>query len=212
MGAGTRHPLVDEQGRIVRVVNVFVDIIADRKRRQTHSLLEAATRELARSLDWEATIQKVATLAVPDMADWCAVDLLEPDGSLEIIAIADLDPTKVEWAREILRRFRPRPADPSAVANVVRTRTSEMVPEVTQAMVDGADIDPEFRDVVDRLQLSSVMYVPLIAGDRTLGALTMVWADPGTTTPRRIVASPKISRPGLPSPSTMRGCIARGTK
>jgi PAS domain S-box-containing protein len=173
-------PLFDSRGQVRHVVNVFVDITADRARRQAESFLADATNELARSLNWEATIQRVARLAVPVMADWCTVDVLEPDGSLSLIAVAHVDPAKVEWARELRRRFPPDATDTSGVAHVVRTGVSELIPEVTQKLIDAANIpDPELLDVIERLHLSSVMYVPLIARGRTLGALTMVWAESG---------------------------------
>lgn len=173
-------PLFDSRGQVRHVVNVFVDITADRARRQAESFLADATNELARSLNWESTIERVARLAVPVMADWCTVDVLEPDGSLSLIAVAHVDPAKVEWARELRRRFPPDATDTSGVAHVVRTGVSELVPEVTHELIDAANIpDPELLDVIERLHLSSVMYIPLIARGRTLGALTMVWAESG---------------------------------
>ena len=114
------------------------------------------------------------------MADWCSVDVLQPDGSLSLIAVAHVDPAKVEWARELRRRFPTDATDTSGVANVARTGVSELVPEITKELIDAANItDPELLDIVERLQLSSVMYIPLIARGRILGALTMVWAESG---------------------------------
>jgi PAS domain S-box-containing protein len=173
-------PLFDDRGRVRHVVNVFVDITERRMRLQAQSFLADATNELAHSLNWEATIQRVVQLAVPVMADWCSVDILEPDGSLSLIAVAHVDPTKVEWARELRKRFPPDPGDRSGVAHVVRTGLSELIPEISQELIDAAAItDAELLDVVERLQLSSVMYIPLIARGRTVGALTMVWAESG---------------------------------
>ena len=157
-------PLLDARGEVRHVVNVFVDITEDRARLQAQSFLVSATHELSRSLNWEATIQRVARLAVPDLADWCAVDVLEADGSLSLIAVAHVDPAKVEWARELRRRFPTEPDDTSGVAHVVRTGESELIPEITQELIDAANItDPELLEVVERLQLSSVMSIPLIA-------------------------------------------------
>ncbi|MGH2596401.1 MAG: SpoIIE family protein phosphatase [Actinomycetota bacterium] len=173
-------PLLDADEQIRHVVNVFVDITERRRRLQAQSFLADATHELARSLNWEETIQRVAGLAVPVMADWCAVDVLEPDGSLSLIAIAHVDPAKVEWARELRRRFPPAASATSGVAHVARTGVSELIPEIAQELVDASDItDPELLDVVERFQLSSVMYIPLIARGRTVGVLTMVWAESG---------------------------------
>ena len=173
-------PLFDQRGEVRHVVNVFVDITEDRARQRAQTFLADATQELSRSLNWEATIQRVARLAVPDLADWCSVDVLEADGSLSLIALAHVDPAKVEWAHELRRRFPADPDNPTGVAHVVRTGVSELIPEITQALIDAANItDPELLEVVERLQLSSVMTVPLIARGRTIGALTMVWAESG---------------------------------
>ena len=173
-------PLLDTRGEVTHVVNVFVDTTEDRTRLQAQSFLADATKELARSLNWEATIQRVARLAVPLMADCCMVDIMEPDGSLSLIAVAHVDPAQVEWARELRRRFPPDAADTSGVAHVARTGVSELVPEISQELIDATNItDPELLDVIERLQLSSVMYVPLIARGRILGTLTMVWAESG---------------------------------
>jgi PAS domain S-box-containing protein len=173
-------PIFDPRGQVRHVVNVFVDITADRERRQAQSFLADATKELVRSLNWEATIQRVARLAVPVMADWCTVDVLERDGSLSLIAVAHVDPEKVQWARELRRRFPPEASDTSGIAHVARTGESELIPEVTRELIDAANItDPELLDVIQRLQLSSVMTIPLIAHGRTVGVLTMVWAESG---------------------------------
>ena len=174
------RPLFDARGRVRHVVNVFIDITEDRVRRQMQTFLADATKELSRSLDWEATIQRVAQLAVPILADWCAVDVLEPDGSLSLIALAHVDPMKVEWARELRQRFPSQPTDTSGIAHVARTGVPEVIPEITQESIDAANItDPELLEVVERLRLSSVMYVPMIARGRIVGALSLVWAESG---------------------------------
>ncbi len=173
-------PLFDRRGHVRNVVNVFVDITGDRAKQRAQAFLADATRELTRSLDWEATIRRVARLAVPDMADWCAVDIVEPDGSLSLVALAHVDPAQVEWAYELRRRRPATTADPAGVANVVRTGVSELIQEITPEVIEAANItDPELLEIIRRLRLSSVMYIPLIARGRTLGVLTMVWAESG---------------------------------
>lgn len=173
-------PLFDRRGHVRNVVNVIVDITADRSKQRAQAFLADATRELTRSLDWEATIRRVARLAVPDMADWCSVDIVEPDGSLSLVALAHVDPAQVEWAYELRRRRPATTTDPAGVANVVRTGVSELIQEITPEVIEAANItDPELLEIIRRLRLSSVMYIPLIARGRTLGVLTMVWAESG---------------------------------
>lgn len=171
-------PLFDDDGSVRHVVNVFVDITADRAQRQAQAFLAEATMELASSLDWEATLQRVAQLAVPTMADWCALDVLQPDGSLSLIAVAHVDPAKVQWAYELRRRF---PTDEASdLARAVRTRKSKLIPEITQGWIDTANItDADLMEFLEGLQLSSIMFIPLVARRRAIGVLTMAWAEAG---------------------------------
>lgn len=171
-------PLFDDEGEVKRVANVFMDVTAERVRRQERLFLAEATEELASSLDWEATLQRVARLAVPKMADWCSLEILQPDGSLALIALAHVDPEKVRWASELRERHPPRPSDTTGAAHVARTGESEIVPEITAEMIEASEIvDPVHRDAVEELRLSSIMTVPLIARGKTLGVLSLVWAE-----------------------------------
>ena len=79
--------------------------------RQRHAaFLADATTILSRSLDYEHTLAVVARLAVPEIADWCVVDMLDEVGRLQRLAVAHFDPAKVEYARALQQRY---PADPN---------------------------------------------------------------------------------------------------
>ena len=84
--------------------------------RQRHAaFLADATTILSRSLDYEHTLAVVARLAVPEIADWCVVDMLDEVGRLQRLAVAHFDPAKVEYARALQQRY---PADPNSTAGV----------------------------------------------------------------------------------------------
>ena len=174
-------PVRDDTGRIVGAATIARDIThvtEDRKREEGQRFLARATKELVSSLDYEATLSRIAQMAVPELADWCAVDILEPDGSLELLAVAHTDPSQVRWAREFRRAF---PVDMSALtglARVIRTGESELYPSVDAALLE-ASVDREQLDVIRNLQLSSVMLVPLQARGRTLGTISFVFAESG---------------------------------
>ena len=74
---------------------------------ETTRFLADASATLAELTDYESTLQKVASLAVPSFADWCAVDMLEADGSMRRLAVTHADPAKVQLARELFRRYPP---------------------------------------------------------------------------------------------------------
>ena len=85
---------------------------------------------LSSSLDFEETIGRVAEAAVPEFADWCSVELLDPDGQLRSLAVTHADPAKVEMARRLRERFPPDLDAPSGIGAVIRTGVPELVPAI----------------------------------------------------------------------------------
>jgi hypothetical protein len=120
----------------------------------------------------------VARLAVPWFADWCTI-ALEQDGELRTLAVAHVDPHKVEMAEELQRRFPPDPDSGRGSYEVLRTGRSELIPEITEEMMDAIVDDPERLRLVRELNLRSAMSVPLKVQDRVLGVLTWVAGDEG---------------------------------
>ena len=144
------------------------------------SLLARAGGLLAESLDYTKTLAAVANLVVPRLADWTSVEILEPDGSIRSVAVAHVDPEKVAVAQELRRRRPPDLSSASGIGRVITTGRTEVVPEITDEMIATID-DPEVANLVRELQLRSAMIVPLSARGRTLGAMTLVWAESGRT-------------------------------
>jgi PAS domain S-box-containing protein len=145
--------------------------------REQLEFLAQASALLGDSLDPMRTLRQVGELAVPHVADWCGIDLLE-DGRIENVVTAHVDPAKVELAREFRRRYPPRPDDPTGLPNVLRTGRSELYPEITEAMVAAQARDPEHLELMRTLALRTAMIVPLTARGRTLGALTFISSAP----------------------------------
>src|SRR5207302_11182000 len=88
---------------------------------QAFDFLDGASEVLARSLDYEQTLEEVARLAVPDLADWCAIDVVQDDGSLRQITSRHPDPEQEALLMELRRRFRAGMRDTAEGAEVVRT-------------------------------------------------------------------------------------------
>ena len=143
------------------------------------AFLAEASNVLASSLDYETTLASVARLAVPRIADWCAVDIIQPDGSVRSLAVAHVDPAKVELARELQDRVPFNPDAPVGVPNVLRTGQPEMMQEIPDALLVAATPDQELLEILRDLGLRSSMVVPLIARGTTLGAISMVAAESG---------------------------------
>ncbi|HEX6966666.1 MAG TPA: CHASE3 domain-containing protein [Gemmatimonadaceae bacterium] len=148
-----------------------------RRAGQEQHFLADASAALASSLDFEPTLAKVAELAVPVMADWCAVDLVRADGSIQRVAIQHVDPEKVRLAEELEARYPADPDAPYGVPRVIRTRDPELVRDIPDALVTEAARNDEHLALLRSLGLTSYMVVPLVVRDEVLGALTFAAAE-----------------------------------
>jgi serine phosphatase RsbU (regulator of sigma subunit) len=138
------------------------------------ALVGAETRELMRT---------VTRAAVPQLGDWCALHFAPEPGEPPIVEVAHADPAKVDWALSLQERY---PYDPDAstgVPAVIRTGSTEFLRHIDAAFVEqfveeGGPISPsELRDILDALQLTSVITVPLITKRGVLGAVQFVSAE-----------------------------------
>ncbi len=151
---------------------------AEEAHRRLRFLGEASTL-LARSLDYEATLQSLARLAVPALADMCVIDMLADDGTIRRVAAAHANPDLAPLVATVQQRFPPDPRGPHPVATVLRTGRSQMVSEVTDEALAAIAPDPEHRQIAQALSYTSFIVVPLVARGRTLGALSLVSGESG---------------------------------
>jgi PAS domain S-box-containing protein len=147
---------------------------------ENQAFLVQAAKELGSTLDFEPTLQRVADLLVSHLTDWCAIDLLEPDGSLRSAVVAHADPAKVQLAGELRERFPPDPRSDGGSWGAIRSGETQMT-EVTEEVLKQAGLDPDLLEVVRSLELRSVITVPLRARGRTLGAISLLWTEHGRT-------------------------------
>jgi PAS domain S-box-containing protein len=173
--------LMDLQGRLWRMSGVCLDITGRKRVESDLKFVAEASAELATLSDYQTTLDKIAHLAVPRFADWCAVDILGDDGALKRVAIAHADPEKEAMARDIDRRF---PHHPGSVDNagpwhVLRTGQSNRVVEMTDAIMERAVTDPEHRAALRALGLRSYLGVPLSVRGKVLGVLGFISAESG---------------------------------
>src|SRR5215216_1740423 len=155
------------------------DVTERKKNEEMQRFLAEAGASLSSSLDYRTTLARMARLAVPYLADWCVVDILEEDGSLDRLAMTHQDQEKVALARELEERYPPDPDALRGVAQVLRTGQSELVSEIPESLVEEAARDAEHHEILQRLGLKSYMIMPLIARGRTLGTISLVSAESG---------------------------------
>jgi PAS domain S-box-containing protein len=143
--------------------------------------LAEASRVLGESLDYEETLRNVASMAVPAMADWCAVDLVDPDGTIRRVAVTHPDPARVELAIQLQERY---PTDPEAgygVPSVVRSGRAEMIAEIPEQLLIEVAQDEQHLRILKDLGLRSYLVAPLLHGAKAFGGITFVFAESGRT-------------------------------
>jgi GAF domain-containing protein len=154
--------------------------ITERKRvEEADQYLSSATAILASSLEYQQTLNALAQLVVPRLADWCAVDLLAPDGSIRRVATAHADPDRIKWGHEMNERYPTDPAETSGVAQVIRSGHPEFARDITDEMLAASISDPEYLHLLQSIGMRSAIVVPLSVQGRTLGALSLVAAESG---------------------------------
>jgi signal transduction histidine kinase/CHASE3 domain sensor protein len=161
------------------IMTVTRDITRHKREQEGAKLLSDASRVLASTLDYEKTLDAVARLAVGDLADWCAVDLVEAERTPRQVVVAHIDPAKVKWARELNLRYPPDYNAPTGVGQVIRTGQPEIYPEIPEELLAAGARDEEHLRIIRELQIRSALIVPMNARGRTLGALTLISTEKG---------------------------------
>jgi signal transduction histidine kinase/CheY-like chemotaxis protein len=142
------------------------------------SFLARASEALASSLDYQTTLEHVAELVVRELADWCAIDLREEDGQIHRMAVRHRDPSR-EAAVAKLRTLDVILQRSENLHRVVNVGTPTLGQHADWPRIEAMYGDhPETIETLRMLGITSYMAVPLVAGGRSFGAISIVSADP----------------------------------
>ncbi len=174
-------PLYDAHGQLEAAVTIIEDVTASKRAELRSALLSQASAVLASSLDYEQTLTNVAWLAVPDIADWCAVDVVDEHGDRQRVVTAHRDPAKLELARR-LQALEPEEIDPErGLGAVLRTGKGRLVRTIEEGTLAAGARSAEHLELRRQLQARSGLVVPLHGANRVVGAMTLVSAESGRT-------------------------------
>lgn len=149
---------------------ILANDVTERKRvDDEHRFLADASAILGSSLDSEETLASLARRAVPQLGDWCVIDVVDRQGTPIRVAAAEAGREN----EEVASRYPPNPSAPLGVYHVLRTGESELVPQVSEEMLDQVAWDPEHSRILKDF-VRGYLCVPLRAGNRVLGAMMLV--------------------------------------
>lgn len=179
-------PLI-EHG-IVRAVVVTIVDIGERKRlEEWQRFLAGASARLGLSLDYGTTLRAMTTLLVPQIADWCAIDLLSEDGRVMRAAFAHADPQRESLLDEMTTRYPPAAAEPSPLLETIRSGRSRLHASITAAELAALTHDAEHLRLAEAVGMTSALLVPLQAHGHTFGVLSLVRGVSPPYTPEECV-------------------------
>jgi PAS domain S-box-containing protein len=193
-------PIHDEEGRLTNFVGVQNDVTHRRRIeeerdallvkeqlaraeavevRRRLALLAAAGPSLSASLDYEETLEGITRLLVPELADWCLLDMVEDNGSVNQLAAAHAEEGKEDFLRRLREHRAFGEGDPGSTTEVLRTGKSVLLEDLPDpTFYERALGRGEHLDIILSLEPRSLICVPLLARGRTIGAITLVSSKP----------------------------------
>jgi PAS domain S-box-containing protein len=171
-------PIMDSAGAVGMAINVIEDITDHKRAELGQRFLSDSSAVLGSSLDTTEVLRQVASLAVPEVADWCAVDVVADDGGIDRVTLAHHDPALAGLAEE-LRRRPPDPRSETGVSAVLRSGKAQLHPEIPDELLRSAAADEEEYRLLKEIGMRSAMIAPMVARGRSVGALSFVSGPSG---------------------------------
>lgn len=172
--SGVRDPERDE---LIYAVNVFENVTDIKRAELAGNFLAEAGRVLASSMDYNLTLRRLARLTTPQIADWCAVDLVGERGEIERVAIHHPDPAKLALAERLAREYPDEHSEERGVARVIRTGQAAFAGTIDQDMLASYARSPEHLKLLREIGMNAAIVVPMEAAGRVIGAITLVTAE-----------------------------------
>jgi serine phosphatase RsbU (regulator of sigma subunit)/PAS domain-containing protein len=172
------EPVRDAAGEIVAAVATLFDLTEYRKREEALAFLADASVALTETLDVQHTLAELVELAVPRLADWCTIDMLD-HGEIRNVGVAHADPAMERLARRVHERRPVRAQASSGVSGALSTGRSQLIEDVPGWLAEQATPDEELVTMARVLGVRSSIVAPLAGHGRVFGALTLAITNSG---------------------------------
>lgn len=170
-------PEKNSKGEIIKWFGTATDIHKQKVLADNQRFLAEASKTFASSLNYKENLKQVAELLVPYIADWCSVEILNPNlpNGIEIVAITHKNPKKVKWAYEIKEKYPTNLNDTQGgFGKVIKTGEPEFYPYISEEMIRAAATTEENYKLAMQIGYTSLIMVPLTIGKKNIGVITLV--------------------------------------
>ena len=167
-----------ETGAVTHAVNVFEDITEVKRAERAERLLAEASRVLASSLDYDRTLEQVARLAVPQLADWCSVSVLDETNRIRRVTVHSAGRGRAAMRRGLERIDPPQLSDSTGVGDVIRTGRARRYGEGSPDSIADLARSAEHLELLREMDARTVLFAPMLAAGRAVGAITLLSSDP----------------------------------
>lgn len=165
--------------QIQAIVGNFRNITQRKQVEERQRLLNEASEKLVTSLDHQITLQEIARLLVPSMADYCRIALVDNQGQIQEIAVNHIEPEKIALVRELYEQYKDRVSSTYGLNRLLESGQAELISVVTpEVIAPPARENPAMLPIIEALGLRSYMGTPLIARERVIGAITFSSVQP----------------------------------
>ncbi|MCP3137028.1 ATP-binding protein [Pyxidicoccus xibeiensis] len=170
--------LYDRHGRLQGYAKISRDITERRRAERTQRLFAEAGRIFHQLLDPDLTVEELARMMVPEVADACLLYLLMPSGQLEPRAVTHVIPERQAWLLEAVQRYPPRPDASHGAWQVLRTGRSELMGQVPREVLAHVVDGPEHLALMEKVGIYSYLAVPLQVGHQSRGVFVLLTSTP----------------------------------
>jgi PAS domain S-box-containing protein len=175
----TKATLTHEPSGAPLAINIIEDVTDAKDAELRQRYLAEAGQLLASSLDYEQTLERVARMIVPRLADWCGIDMVDEQGDVVNVAVAHVDPAKVEMAHDLRERYPPDMEATTGVPAILRGGPAELYPEIPDELLVAGAVDEEHLRIIREVGIRSAMAVPMRLGGQTIGVISFVTSESG---------------------------------
>ena len=162
-------------GAIVAVLDINMlkrSVLVAEEATRAATMLSQAGALLSSSLDYETTLESLARLSTAEFADWCAVDLVNDDGSIRHLTVSHANPVLRDLALQFQQVAFSEPERAPGAPQALRLRESVLLTDIAEWQLTGVPPEAKITQLIGALGVRSLISVPLIVRNKVLGTVT----------------------------------------